>query len=98
MVASCADCVTVDHHVSIADAYEAFKDKTVTAGNVHVIDVIQSGDKERIRSATSECLSEVSDPFKKYILMPSCDLPVNTPLDHVKAFLSCADRTMDRFS
>jgi hypothetical protein len=34
----------------------------------------------------------VPDPFRKFILMPSCDLPPDTTLQNAKAFLSCADQ------
>jgi uroporphyrinogen decarboxylase len=91
-------CVTVDHHVPIERACETFAGKTVTAGNVHVIDSIREGDEKRIRKDTADCVARVPDPFLNYILMPSCDLPVDTPIENVNIFLSCADQTMDRLA
>ncbi|MFO0754334.1 MAG: uroporphyrinogen decarboxylase family protein [Thermodesulfovibrionales bacterium] len=87
-----ADCITVDDHIALREAYDLYHEKLVTAGNVPVIDVIEKGEPDSIRRAVAACVSQVKDPFLRYILMPSCDLPLNTPLRNVKEFLSCADR------
>lgn len=87
-----ADCITVDDHVTLREAYDLYHERLVTAGNVPVIDAIEKGDPDSICRAVSECVSQVQDPFLQYILMPSCDLPLATPLRNVKEFLSCADR------
>ncbi len=87
-----AHCVTVDVGVSISEVYELYRQKLVTAGNVDVINTIYGGKPEKICEAVSACVSGISDPYQKYILMPSCDLPPDTPLRNVKEFLSCADR------
>ncbi|MGW8272405.1 MAG: uroporphyrinogen decarboxylase family protein, partial [Thermodesulfovibrionales bacterium] len=50
------------------------------------------GDPGAVCKAVNKCVSQISDPFRKYILMPSCDLPIDTPLRNAKEFLSCADR------
>ncbi len=87
-----AHCVTVDVGVSISEVYELYRQKLVTAGNVDVINTIYGGKPEKICEAVSACVSGIPDPYQKYILMPSCDLPPDTPLRNVKEFLSCADR------
>lgn len=85
------DVITVDDHVSIRDAYETLRHAATTGGNVDVINVIEKGDEAMIRRAVRECVAHVPDPQVRYILMPSCDLPIATPLANVKTFLSCAD-------
>jgi len=60
---------------------------------VDVIKTVFGGDPAMLCKAVSACVSGFADPFRKFILMPSCDLPLETPLKNVKAFLSCADRT-----
>ena len=87
-----ADCISVDAGVSIGEVYELYRDRVVTAGNVDVINTIFGGDAALISKAVSECLAGISDPYRRYILMPSCDLPPDTPLRNVKEFLACADR------
>jgi uroporphyrinogen decarboxylase len=87
-----AHCVTVDVGVPISEVYELYQQKLVTAGNVDVINAIFGGKPEEICGAVSACVSGITDPYRNYILMPSCDLPPDTPLRNVKEFLSCPDR------
>jgi uroporphyrinogen decarboxylase len=87
-----ADCISVDAGVSIGDVYGLYHDRLVTAGNVDVINTIYGGEQEHICSAVAESVASIRDPLHRYILMPSCDLPPDTPLKKVKEFLSCADR------
>ena len=87
-----ADCISIDAGVSVGTAYELYRDRLVTAGNVDVINTIFGGNPDQLCRAVSKCVAEVPDPHWKYILMPSCDLPVDTPLRNVREFLACADR------
>lgn len=87
-----ADCISVDAGVSINDVYNLYHDRLVTAGNVDVINTIFGGAQERLCSVVAESVVSISDPLYRYILMPSCDLPRDTPIEKVKEFLSCADR------
>jgi uroporphyrinogen decarboxylase len=90
-----ADCITVDAGVDIGEVYDLYHERVVTAGNVDVINTIFGGDPAMLCEAVSECVSRISDPHRRFILMPSCDLPPDTPLNNVKEFLSCADRVDD---
>lgn len=87
-----ADCISIDAGVSIGEVYDLYRDRLVTAGNVDVVNTIFGGDPAAVCKAVNKCVSQISDPFRKYILMPSCDLPIDTPLRNAKEFLSCADR------
>jgi len=87
-----ADCISIDAGVSIGEIYELYRERLVTAGNVDVINTVFGGELTLLCKAVSECVGEISDPFRNYILMPSCDPPPDTPLRNVKEFLACADR------
>lgn len=87
-----ADCISIDVGVPLGEVYRLYSDRLVTAGNVDVINTIFGGEPALLCKAVAECVAEVSDPHRKYILMPSCDLPPDTPLRNVQEFLSCADR------
>jgi uroporphyrinogen decarboxylase len=89
-----ADCISVDVGVPIGDVYQRYHQRLVTAGNVDVVNTIFGGKPEQICKAVSDCIAGISDPYSKYILMPSCDLPPDTPLRHVKGFLACADKAL----
>jgi uroporphyrinogen decarboxylase len=86
-----ADCISLDTGVMLGKVYELFNKRTVIAGNVDVINTILGRDPAAICAAVSECVAGISDPFRKFILMPSCDLPPDTPPGNAKAFLACAD-------
>lgn len=87
-----ADCISVDACVPIGEVYDLYRDRAVTAGNVDVVNTVYGGGLPDIVEKVSACLSAVADPHQAYILMPSCDLPPDTPLLNVREFLSCADR------
>ncbi len=87
-----ADCITIDAGVQIGEVYDLYNRKLVTAGNVDVVNTIFGGDQDNICKAVAESVAGISDPLYRYILMPSCDLPPDTPIERVKEFLSCADR------
>jgi uroporphyrinogen decarboxylase len=89
-----ADCISVDAGVPIGDVYRRYHSRLVTAGNVDVINTIFGGAPEQICKAVSDCISGISDPYYNYILMPSCDLPPDTPVRNVKEFLACADKAL----
>lgn len=87
-----ADCISVDAGLNIGEVYDLYHHTLVTAGNVDVINRVCAGDPALLCSAVSECVSQVSDPLRRYILMPSCDLPPETPMRNAQEFLACADR------
>ncbi len=88
-----ADCVSLDACVSLREVYKLYGDRVVIAGNVDVINTVLGGDPAHLCEAVSECIAGIPDPHRNYILMPSCDLPPDTPLRNAKEFLACADRT-----
>jgi uroporphyrinogen decarboxylase len=87
-----ADCISVDASVRLEEVYELYRDRLVIAGNVDVINSIFGGDPARLCEAVSACVAGIPDPYRNFILMPSCDPPPDTPLRNVKEFLACADR------
>ncbi|MBI5075933.1 MAG: hypothetical protein HZB62_12305 [Nitrospirae bacterium] len=87
-----ADCISVDAGVLISEVYNHYHKTLVTAGNIDVINTIYGGDEELICRVVAGSVAGISDPLYRYILMPSCDLPPDTPLKKVKEFLACADR------
>ena len=86
-----ADCITLDTGVNLGDVYGQYHDRVVTAGNVDVIKTVFGGSESQICEAVRQTAATIPDPFRKFILMPSCDLPPDTPLINARTFLSCAD-------
>jgi len=87
-----ADCVSLDSGVSIGEIYDCYQTRVTTAGNIDVVNIVRGGDEATLREAVASCVAAVKTPLTRYILMPSCDLPADTPVGNVKAFLADADR------
>lgn len=87
-----ADCISLDAGVDLGEAYRNYSDRLVTAGNVDVIKSVFGSEPGTICGAVNACLSGIPEVLRRFILMPSCDLPPDTPLANVKAFLACADQ------
>jgi len=90
-LAAGAGCISVDCTVAVGAAYELCRGSTVTAGNVDAVAVLARGDETAIRREVASCVRQIGDPGVRYILMPSCDLPIDTPRRNVAAFLAAAD-------
>jgi uroporphyrinogen decarboxylase len=86
-----ADCISIDNSVQLRDAQELWGNDVVLAGNVDVVNTVMGGDPNKLCDAVMESLDGLPDPFRNYIMMPSCDLPPDTPLENVEKFLACAD-------
>ncbi|HUJ17196.1 MAG TPA: uroporphyrinogen decarboxylase family protein [Nitrospirota bacterium] len=91
---SAADCITLDAGVDLGQVYKLYQGRAVLAGNIDVIKTVFGGKPSEICQAVTECTSAIPDPFRNFILMPSCDLPPDTPLENVVAFLACADEAV----
>jgi uroporphyrinogen decarboxylase len=87
-----ADCVSLDTGVSIGEIYDRYHDRVTTAGNIDVVKFVRGGDEAKLREAVASCIAAVATPLTRYILMPSCDLPADTRIENVRAFLAGADR------
>ena len=87
-----ADCVSLDAGVSIGEIYDSYHTRVTTAGNVDVVNIVRGGDEATLREAVASCVAAVKTPLTRYILMPSCDLPADTRIGNVKAFLAGAGR------
>ncbi len=87
-----ADCITLDAGIDFGEACRVYRGKVVIAGNVDVVRTVFGGDETQICEAVAACCSAIPRPFRNFILMPSCDLPPDTSIGNVKAFLACADR------
>ena len=57
-----------------------------------VIKDVFGGNPGMMCETVNATVFDILDPFRRFILMPSCDLPPDTPLKNVKAFLACADQ------
>jgi len=87
-----ADCVSLDSGVSIGEIYDSYHTRVTTAGNIDAVNIVRGGDEATLREAVASCVAAVKTPLTRYILMPSCDLPADTRIGNVKAFLAGSNR------
>jgi uroporphyrinogen decarboxylase len=85
-----ADCISLDAGVPLGEVYARYRSRVTTAGNVDVVQCVRGGDEAAVRAAVAACAAEVGTPLERYILMPSCDLPADTRIENVRAFLAGA--------
>jgi uroporphyrinogen-III decarboxylase len=83
--------VSLDAGVSIGETYNRYRSRVTTAGNVDVVGIVRGGDEAALHEAVAACVAAVKTPLTRYILMPSCDLPADTRIENVRAFLGAAD-------
>ena len=84
--------MSLDAGVPIGEIYDSYCSRVTTAGNVDVVNIVRGGDEKTLRETVASCVAAVKTPLTRYILMPSCDLPADTRIGNVKAFLAAADR------
>ena len=84
--------MSLDAGVPIGEIYDSYRSRVTTAGNIDVVNIVRGGDEATLREAVASCVAAVKTPLTRYILMPSCDLPADTRIGNVKAFLAGADR------
>ena len=82
--------------MSIGEVYDRYRSRLTVAGNVDVIQSVRGGSEAALREAVGACVAAVQTPLARYILMPSCDLPADTRIENVRAFLACADAVPGR--
>ena len=72
--------------------YDSYRTRVTTAGNIDVVTIVRGADEAALREAVASCVAAVKTPLTRYILMPSFDLPADTRIGNVRAFLAGADR------
>ncbi|HET7009425.1 MAG TPA: uroporphyrinogen decarboxylase family protein [Anaerolineales bacterium] len=86
LVATGAECVSIDHKVDIATAKPLFAGKACLAGNVDPVKVLDRGTREDVERNSFACL-EAAAAGGGFMLMPGCDIPPTVPVENVEAFI-----------
>ncbi|MCJ7549000.1 MAG: methylcobamide--CoM methyltransferase, partial [Anaerolineae bacterium] len=70
---------------------EAMPEDVVLVGNVDPVSVIVQSSPEQVASATRGLLDAMV-PYPNFILSTGCDLPPETPLANIEAFMHAGRR------
>jgi MtaA/CmuA family methyltransferase len=86
MAQSGADIIDVDWMVPLDQARELVGPEITLCGNFDPSAVLLQGGPEDVAEAARECLKAGGD---KFILMPGCEVPPDTPEKNIRAFCPC---------
>lgn len=86
MVATGAQGLSLDSLVDLSAIAARIPDDVVLIGNINPTAIMVDETPQGVYRATSE-LAESMKPYPNFILSTGCDLPPETPLENIKAFM-----------
>lgn len=78
--------LSLDAPVNMLDAVKKMPSDKVLIGNVDPVRVMVNGNPEDVKQAVRQLLGEMQ-PYPNFILSTGCDLPQETPLANIAAFM-----------
>jgi MtaA/CmuA family methyltransferase len=78
-----ADVIDVDWMVPLDTAREKVGEEVTLCGNFDPSGVLLQGTPQDVADAAKECIAKGG---KRFILMPGCEVPQNTPEENIRAF------------
>jgi uroporphyrinogen decarboxylase len=81
-----ADGLSLDAPMDFPATAERIPEAVVLVGNVDPVEVMSQGTPERVRASVEALLSRMA-PYPNFILSTGCDLPPETPLANIQAFM-----------
>jgi uroporphyrinogen decarboxylase len=82
--------VSFGTEVPLRTAVECFGSRCIIAGNIRP-STLQTGSKEQVRTLCREAIDTAKDAPNGFILMPGCEMPVNTPPDNLRVMVHAAE-------
>jgi MtaA/CmuA family methyltransferase len=86
MASTGADVIDVDWMVPLDEAREKVGEDVTLCGNFDPSGVLLQGTAEIVADAAKDCIEKGG---KRFILMPGCEVPQNTPQENIRAFCPC---------
>ncbi|MFH1489086.1 MAG: uroporphyrinogen decarboxylase family protein [Pseudomonadota bacterium] len=83
-----AEILSLDQCMDLAASRGRVPGK-VLAGNVDPVKSLLMGDREAVKKDAIQCLGKAGTD--RFILMPGCSVPPNTPVENLKAMMSAAE-------
>jgi uroporphyrinogen decarboxylase len=90
-----ADILNLDSLVNLAEVKEKLGDKVCIKGNLDPVRVLLNGTPESITESVRQCI-EIGGQGGSFILSPGCEVPRDTPLENLEAFVQAA-KTYGRY-
>jgi uroporphyrinogen decarboxylase len=83
--------VSFGHEVDLKETLRYFGESCIVAGNIQPA-VLQMGTPAQIKELCSKAIAKAKGAPLGFVLMPGCELPVQTPCDNVHAMVQAADQ------
>lgn len=90
MVEAGADCISIDNEASLTRARELVGDRVRIMGNVRPSEIMLQGSIAEVRQAVIDCVEQVWDSPRGYIIASGCSLPTETPFRNIQAMMDAA--------
>jgi uroporphyrinogen decarboxylase len=81
--------LSVDAPVNLAEAKKTIAGRVVLVGNVDPVKIMLEGTPEDVKQACRECIRQAA-PGGMYMLASGCEVPPETPLENLRAFMDAA--------
>ncbi|MBN2324369.1 MAG: uroporphyrinogen decarboxylase family protein [Spirochaetes bacterium] len=82
--------VSFGTEVPLRTAVRTFGSRCIIAGNIRP-STLQTGSKELVRTLCREAIENAKDAPNGFILMPGCEMPVNTPPSNLQAMIRASE-------
>jgi uroporphyrinogen decarboxylase len=86
MVRTNAQAISLDSLVDLPAIAQGIPESVFLGGNIDPVRVMLQGTPEQVRQETSRLLEHMA-PYPNFILSTGCDLPPETPLKNIEAFM-----------
>ncbi|MDK6234404.1 uroporphyrinogen decarboxylase family protein [Aerococcus sanguinicola] len=90
------DMISLDQTVDLGQAKEKVGQAIALMGNVDPVRCFLQGSPEEVSRAVEDCFAKAGDNPRGFIIRSGCQLPVDTPVANVEAFMetaqSCAQK------
>jgi uroporphyrinogen decarboxylase len=90
MVATGADCLSIDNDADLAAAKEQVGGRVRLMGNVRPSEIMLQGTPAQVRQAVLACVRQAHDSQRGYVIASGCSLATETPLANIEAMVSAA--------
>ncbi|HPZ07890.1 MAG TPA: uroporphyrinogen decarboxylase family protein [Candidatus Eremiobacteraeota bacterium] len=87
-----ARIIELDHMVSLKDAKKKIGHRVCIQGNVDPSKVLLMGDPEEVYKVSKKCIEDTAEGGG-FILSTGCEVPLNTPVENVKAMVRAGRET-----
>ena len=86
MASTGPDVIDVDWMVPLDEARQKVGEDVALCGNFDPCGVLLQGTPEIVADVAKDCIKKAG---KRFILMPGCEVPQNTPQENIRAFCPC---------